>query len=71
MTLTSLPRTALDIDEKTYNVCSVTCHHGISLHYGHYNTMIKKKNRICRLDVIMTLFLVDKDFFRNGKDDYI
>jgi len=38
--MTYLPRTALNIDGKTYNVCSVICHHGESLYRGNYTTMI-------------------------------
>jgi len=40
MTFTSLPRTVLNIDGKTYNVCSVICHHEELLHHGHYTIII-------------------------------
>jgi len=44
ITVTSLPRTALNINKKSYNVRSVNCHRGRSLYNGHYTIMIKKLN---------------------------
>jgi len=44
MTFTPLPRTALNIDGKIYNICSVICHQGESLYHGYYTTMIIKSN---------------------------
>jgi len=68
MTLTFLPRTALNIDEKTYNVCSVICHNEESLHHGHYTTMIKKSNLWFRCNDLISR---QQRFLRSGKDDYI
>jgi len=67
VTLTSLPRTALNIDGKTYNICSVICYHEESLHHGHYTNMIKKSNLwfICN-DLIPR----QQRFSRIGKDVY-
>ena len=42
VSLISLSTTFLKVDEKTYRICSAICHHGESLHHGHYTSLIKK-----------------------------
>jgi len=59
MILTSLPRTSLNVDGKTYNVCSVICH-----------TTIDKKNRICSLDAMHFISRQER-FPCGGKDIYV
>jgi len=68
MTFKSLPRIALNIDGKTYNVCSVICHPGKSLHYGHYTTMITKWNLRFRCNDLISR---QERFLRVGKDVYL
>ncbi|KAF0748597.1 tigger transposable element-derived protein 4-like, partial [Aphis craccivora] len=56
------------IDEKTYRICSAICHHGESLHHGHYTNLIKKSNLWFRCNDLTS----NKERWpKGGKDIYM
>ena len=68
ISLVSLPTITIQIDDNTYNLCSAICHHGESLHSGHYTSIIKKSNIWFRCNDLIS----NKERWpRSGKDVYI
>lgn len=68
VSLISLSTTSLKVDEKTYSICSAICHHGESLHHGHYTSLIKKSNLWFRCNDLTS----NKERWpRGGKDIYM
>lgn len=68
VSLISLSTTSLKVDEKTYRICSAICHHGESLHHGHYTSLIKKSNLWFRCNDLTS----NKERWpRGGKDIYM
>ncbi|KAL4088990.1 hypothetical protein QTP88_024068 [Uroleucon formosanum] len=68
VSLISLSTTSLKVDEKMYRICSAICHHGESLHHGHYTSLIKKSNLWFRCNDLTS----NKERWpRGGKDIYM
>ncbi|KAL4097797.1 hypothetical protein QTP88_022511 [Uroleucon formosanum] len=57
-----------ELQEKMYRICSAICHHGESLHHGHYTSLIKKSNLWFRCNDLTS----NKErWSRGGKDIYM